>query len=477
MGDSSEPGPGFGYSTFGRWYDELRAEVLEPALAAAEAALDSALHDALAERDLARIRRPAGRVKSRARTWRKLRSSRYASRVADLDDIAEVIDDLVGVRLTCTNRRDIAVVQEVLDALPSADDGEIPLWMDRSSVRDYLSEPRPSGYRGWHVNLVVPLTRGAQRVPVTCELQVRTLLGDGWGELTHEDTYKKDGDLPPLVEVLSRRMADLLATIDDIAEDLREEFDRLNAAAIADAPTVGEDLGPLGDSEQAADAAASLARRWRGLGRPVDLGALAWELQREYGTEIAVDWFGHGTFKRFLRHAVPDAEVTSGRRAYLLPSGAAAATIGSEPDVADEDEQQAEDGSPVGAPREALELHRVDHTFPLLDSADWSRLFHHLAEAWRRIGALPADDRMVARLVQSTCDRSGTTGEPLAHRHVEPVVRALVVDGEGAPRPAEALAADFATATQQRMVELRLMGARNRRARSAVRDWIAPAAG
>ena len=477
MTDGATAGFSFGYATFGAWYDDLCAEVLGPALVEVEAQLDTVLHDALAERDLARIRRPAGRVKSKPRTWRKLRSERYAGRIVDLDDIPAVLDDLVGVRLTCTNRRDIEVVQEVLDALPAADEGPGRLWMDRDSIRDYLTEPRPSGYRGWHVNLGLGRGGSGPRSSVTCELQVRTLLQDGWGELTHEDTYKKDGELPPLVEVLSRRLADLLSTIDDIAEDLREEFDRLNAASIADTGVAGvEDVVAERDPGQASDAAAALARRWRELERPVDLAALAWELQREHGAEITDDWFGHGTFKRFLLDAVPEAEITAGRRAYLLP---ARSDDDGDLEAGAADEADGGDGGDdlvgVGAPKEALALHRVDHTFPLLGSADWARLFEHLAEAWRRVGASPADDRLVARLVQSTCDRSAATGAPLARRHVEPVVRALVAEGDGSPRPAASLADDVASWTQQRMVELRIMGTRNRRARSEVRRWIAGA--
>ena len=491
----------FGYAAFGRWYDAVRESRLEPALDTAQASLDALLRSALDERDLARIRRRSGRIKSKPSTWRKIRADRYAERIGTLDDIAAVIDDLVGVRLTCTNRRDIEIVQEVLDALPGDDDGRTGLWMDRTSIRDYVSEPRPSGYRGWHANLIIGRAGGGhERSPVTFELQVRTLLQDGWGELTHEDTYKNDGDLPPLVEVLGRRMADLLATIDDVAEDLRDEFERLSAASVADIADADDDAASDRDAEEALDAAETLATRWRQLDRPVDLAALAWELQRDHGPEITDDWFGHRTFKRFLRHSVPEAEITTAHGAYLLPPGAAP---DGEDDVPTEevtgprqaagDRGVAADGdpgegdatgaldevdgaSPAAAPAEAMALHRVDHTFPLLASQDWSRLFTHLAEAWRRTGEAPADDHLVRRLVQSTCDRSSATGDPLARRHVEPVVRALLDEHGGTPRPADQLAQDYATVTQQRMVELRVIGARNRRARSAVRRWIAPAA-
>lgn len=471
-GDAGRSVPGFDYSAFGRWYDDHRVEVLDPALEEVQRALDGLLRDALSERDLARIRRPAGRVKSKPRVWRKLCKPRYVERITVVEDVAAVIDDLVGVRLTCTNRRDIDVVREVFDALPTADDGRCRLWLDPGSERDFLDEPRPSGYRGWHVNLGLGSGAGSSRRTVTCELQVRTLLQDGWGELTHEDTYKKDGELPPLVEVLSRRMADLLATLDDIAEDLRDEIDRLDKAAVAGAPSarLPGAVEEGGRTEQAADAAAFVDIRWRGLDRPMDLAALAWELQREFGAEITDGWFGSGTFKRFLSSAVPDGEITTGHQAYLLPPGSGA---DDGRDDGDETAQEPASDEERVVPPVARALHRVDRTFPLLAHEDWARLFDHLAEAWRRAGPQPPTDQLTRRLVQSTCDRSTASGLRLARRHVEPVVRDVVAESDGAPRPAGTLSDSYATLIQQRLIDLRLMGARNRAARASVRRWIA----
>lgn len=470
-------GPPFDYTAFGRWYDIHRSTVLEPALQQAELCVGGLLRDNLSDRDLARIRGPVGRIKSKPRLWRKLCKSRYVGRTSRVDEIPEVIDDLIGLRLTCTNRRDIEVVREVFDALSTSASESRDLWLDPLSERDYLGEPRPSGYRGWHVNLGLAADLGHERRPVTCELQVRTLLQDGWGELTHEDTYKKDGELPPLVSILGRRMADLLATLDDIAEDLRDELDRLDEAAVAGTSGVqgSSTAGNGRRAEQGDEAAAHLAARWRQLDRPIGLGALAWELQREYGAEVAENWFGYATFKRFLTAAVPDGEITTGRHAFLLPAKA-----GPDDDFGEDDQgERTEDDVGPGheatpaVPKVARALHRVDHTFPLLAHDDWARLFDHLAEAWRRTGSQPPTDGLAARLIQSTCDRSIASGATLARRHVEAVVRDIVAEGNGDPQPADVLAANYATITQQRLVELRLMGARNRNARAAVRSWIA----
>ena len=216
-----------GYADFGTWYDEHRALVLEQALSQAMEALHDALDDALSDRDRTRIRRISGRVKSKRRAWRKLRRLPAETKVTGIEDVPAALHDLVGLRITCTNLRDIEMVQAALDGLPLPGKPSKPhkgLSFDPTSERDYLDEPKESGYRAWHVSLVIGIEVDKGVLPVTVELQVRTLLQDSWGELTHEDTYSKDGELPPLVQVLSKRMADLFATLDDIAEDLRTEL-------------------------------------------------------------------------------------------------------------------------------------------------------------------------------------------------------------------------------------------------------------
>jgi len=457
-----------GYAEFGEWYDGIRERVLEPALEVAEASLQGALTELLSERDLARIRSTTGRVKSKRRTWRKIHHPRYENQVATLDDIAGAIDDLVGLRVTCINLRDLDMIQTALDALPRA--AGSGLWLDPASERDYVAEPKESGYRGWHVNLGIEVGG----TPVVCELQIRTLLQDSWGELTHEETYSKDGALPPLVDVLSTRMADLLSILDDIAEDLRTELDRIDQEVVAahdDALSIDADA--LGG--QAADAAALLRGRWMAIDRPTDLAGLAWGLQREFGAEISDDWFGHGSFKRFLRHAVPDGEISTGRQAYLLPvnGGDAPATIafpdsgkdsGDEPDLDD-------------APGPARQLRRIDREFPLLAESDWPVLFEHLAESWRRVKPVDATAGTVNRLARSSRDLARGAGTSLSRRTLDYVVKALLAIDEpspvaGRPPSGPVLADRFAKQTIERMVELRVVDGAASKAAAQVERWI-----
>ena len=500
MGDRTDTA--FGYAEFGSWYDSYRDDVLEPALDRAMDALQRELDDALPDRDLSRIRSLSGRVKSKRRTWRKVMQPRYRQRMTTVDDIPRVIDDLVGMRLTCTNLRDIEMVQVALENLPRQSAKRQPLGLDPDSERDYVENPKRSGYRGWHVNLNIHWDVQHDAAPVTCELQVRTLLQDSWGELTHEDTYSKAGESPPLVEVLSARMADLLATLDDIAEDLRNELDRMDEAIVAEtAPQVDEPgeaaLDPSLNPGPGADAADLLLERWNSLDRPLELSSLAWALQHEFGAEVSDDWFGFRTFKRFLRAAIPDGEISTGRRAYLLPPGSAPSdaddTAGISIDIADiadivEDtpcdadndivvdagrDASDEPSAAADVPDEVRELRRVERGFPLVATADWRRLYEHLAESWRRNGAGTPSNQMVNQLTRSARDRARAAGDPLSRRHLDYVVKAVLAATEsGEPLDPDQIGDVFTTSVLERLAELRIVPTGNAPVRARIGRWL-----
>lgn len=485
MGERNDTG--FGYAEFGNWYDTYRDTVLEPALDRAMDALQRELDDSLPDRDLARIRSLSGRVKSKRRTWRKVSQPRYRQRIATVDDIPRVIDDLVGMRLTCTNLRDIEMVQVALEHLPPHAVKRRPLGLDPTSERDYIERPKQSGYRGWHVNLDVQLDAAS----VTCELQVRTLLQDSWGELTHEDTYSKAGESPPLVEVLSTRMADLLATLDDIAEDLRNELDRIDEAIVAETASQADDpADAVLDVGPGADAADLILERWASLDRPLELSSLAWSLQHEFGAEVSDDWFGFRTFKRFLRAAIPDGEISTGRRAYLLPPGSAPSDADDTAGIAIDKAALADDAQATTSPPdndarsdgstdepdipdEARQLRRVDRALPLVSTADWRRIYEHLAEAWRRNGAEDPSNQMVNQLTRSARDRSRTTGDALSRRHLDYVAKAVLAATEsGEPLDADRIGDVFASSMLERLAELRIIPTGNAPARARVGRWL-----
>jgi hypothetical protein len=325
-----------------------------------------------------------------------------------------------------------------------------------------------SGYRGWHVNLGVQ----HDSTHVTCELQVRTLLQDSWGELTHEDTYSKSRELPPLVEVLSTRMADLLATLDDIAEDLRNELDRIDEAIVAETPSRSDTESTETPDPQltfgpGADAADLMRERWRSLDRPLEISSLAWALQHEFGAEVSDDWFGYGTFKRFLRAAVPEGEISGDRQVYLLPPGRPAEAAS----VSDAIVTAGDDSSTI--PDEARQLRHIDRGFPLVETDEWRRIYDHLAAAWRRVGAGTPSTRMVNQLTRSARDRARATGDPLTRRHLDHVAKAVLAASEsGEPLDAHQIGEAFANSVLTRLADLRIVTADDAASRARIGRWL-----
>ena len=168
-------------------------------------------------------------------------ADRYASHIQLLDHIPQVIDDLVGVRVTCNNLVDVKNFRNIVAALEPIDEVEFPagLCIDPDSERIHEKE---SGYRAYHINLHTLIQARSTWKPARGELQVRTLLQDSWGELTHEDTYKPGSEMPHLVTKFAKRMADLLATVDDLAQDLRNELDHMALSNLSpDAPDIETD--------------------------------------------------------------------------------------------------------------------------------------------------------------------------------------------------------------------------------------------
>lgn len=129
--------------------------------------------------------------------------------------------DAAGIRVVCTflddiywivnmlrNQQDIRVVEE----------------------KDYIHNPKPNGYRSYHMILQVPLHLEDRIQKVYCELQIRTIAMDCWASLEHQLKYKKDIPNQEMIIGELKRCADEIASTDlnfqaiwDMIEDIKQE--------------------------------------------------------------------------------------------------------------------------------------------------------------------------------------------------------------------------------------------------------------
>ncbi|GAA3671660.1 hypothetical protein GCM10023081_07500 [Arthrobacter ginkgonis] len=379
------------YEEYLDWHESAHKAFLKPALATALRLVEELLDHRIDSVDRGRFRISTSRVKSAQRSFAKLNREKYLSQIDALDDVPGAIDDLVGLRLICNNLSDINTFQEIIGELPiESPTTAHSLAVEHDSHRDYFTSPKPSGYRAYHVNLVVPVPhmKGNRRVRV--EVQARTLLQDGWGELTHEDTYKPGSTVPEWILGMSLRMAELLAAVDNIAQDLRTGLDveaqrsvrevdpQPSEAAVAfvasgpDAvviPTPREDAssgspwhdgtGRVPNRDQAAEIEAALisetAAAVRRLRKPLALAVLSQQLTLVFGTEITRVWANFGGFKRFLESVVPEAKLSGPTPGYIHP-----------PNTPIPDGWTTEDTGTGVVPEITRELRTYDKALPLI---------------------------------------------------------------------------------------------------------------
>ncbi len=132
--------------------------------------------------------------------------------------IRETITDIAGVRVTCSFVSD---VYRVYDLLTNQADLTV------LDVRDYIATPKANGYRSLHALLEVPVYLSDGAVPVTVEVQLRTIAMDFWASLEHKIHYKYRGAVP---DDLAERLcdaADSAHALDARMEALHDEVKNL----------------------------------------------------------------------------------------------------------------------------------------------------------------------------------------------------------------------------------------------------------
>ena len=92
--------------------------------------------------------------------------------------------------------------------------------------KDYIKNPKPNGYRSYHVIFELSLDIAGEIKPVYVEIQVRTIAMDFWSSLEHEMKYKKNIQNPELIAEELKRCASEIATTDLNMQTIRN---RINA--------------------------------------------------------------------------------------------------------------------------------------------------------------------------------------------------------------------------------------------------------
>ena len=74
--------------------------------------------------------------------------------------------------------------------------------------KDYISNPKPNGYRSLHLTIRLPVFFAEKEIHVPVEIQLRTIAMDFWASLEHTIRYKKNLPINAEVETELKECAD-----------------------------------------------------------------------------------------------------------------------------------------------------------------------------------------------------------------------------------------------------------------------------
>ena len=160
-------------------------------------------------------RNPIESIKTRIKSMESLlKKARNKGISLNMSALENEIRDIAGVRVVCSFQDDIYMLA---DCLLNQDDITL---IER---KDYILNPKPSGYRSLHLIVEVPIFLQNEKRSMKVEVQLRTIAMDFWASLEHKLRYKKN--IPDTeAELLAAELtecAEISASLDRRMEDIR----------------------------------------------------------------------------------------------------------------------------------------------------------------------------------------------------------------------------------------------------------------
>ena len=159
---------------------------------------------------------PIEHIKARIKTpesiVKKLKRHGYESTI---DNMVKYINDIAGIRIICSFTSDIYRIAEMIEQQKD---------IQVIGVKDYITYPKASGYKSYHMIVTVPVYLSDRIVDTKVEIQIRTVAMDFWASLEHKIHYKFEGDAPEHIRNELIECAKLVSDLDIRMLSLNEEI-------------------------------------------------------------------------------------------------------------------------------------------------------------------------------------------------------------------------------------------------------------
>ncbi len=159
---------------------------------------------------------PIEHIKSRIKTpesiVKKLKRRGYESTI---ENMVRYVNDIAGIRVICSFTADI---YRIADMLAKQSDIRV------MSIKDYIKNPKESGYKSYHMIVSVPIFLSDGSSDTKVEIQIRTVAMDFWASLEHKINYKYEGEVPEHIKRELSECAEMVSDLDAKMMSLNEEI-------------------------------------------------------------------------------------------------------------------------------------------------------------------------------------------------------------------------------------------------------------
>ena len=143
------------------------------------------------------------RIKEPKSIVKKMEKKKYEKTYLNL---IEKVNDIAGMRIVCTLKDDIFFIKDLVKQIP-----DIHILKEK----DYVTNPKPSGYSSYHMIVEIPVKLSQNTIYVKCEIQIRTLAMDFWASFEHKVKYKTDQEVNKKASKELVNCAKMISKFDD----------------------------------------------------------------------------------------------------------------------------------------------------------------------------------------------------------------------------------------------------------------------
>lgn len=157
---------------------------------------------------------PIEHIKTRVKTPESIvkKLHRYGYEVT-VENMVKYINDIAGVRVICSFTSDI---YQLAGMIGRQSDLKV------LTIKDYIKNPKDSGYKSYHMLVSVPIYLSDSVVDTKVEIQIRTIAMDFWASLEHKIYYKFEGHAPEYISSDLKECADMISALDEKMYSLNE---------------------------------------------------------------------------------------------------------------------------------------------------------------------------------------------------------------------------------------------------------------